>query len=128
VTLHSGNVIYGADIILMAAGRVPNTKDLCVDCEWAPNTEKLHLECCGVEVTPRKYITVDEYQNTNVKHIYALGDVCGQVELTPMAIAAGRRLADRLYSGKPEDSIAKVSYDFVPTVVFSHPVSELSAS
>jgi glutathione reductase (NADPH) len=40
-------------------------------------------------------IVVDEYQNTSVKGIYALGDVCGQVELTPMAIAAGRRLADR---------------------------------
>lgn len=121
VSLHSGDVIYGADIVLMAAGRVPNTEDLCADCEWAPNTEKLHLESCGVEVTSRKYIVVDEFQNTNVKNIYALGDVCGQVELTPMAIAAGRRLADRLFSRKPEDEIAKVSYELVPTVVFSHP-------
>lgn len=121
VTLHSGDVIYGAEVVLMAAGRVPNTEDLCTDCEWAPNTEKLHLESCGVEITPRKYIVVDEYQNTNVKNIYALGDVCGEVELTPMAIAAGRRLADRLFSGKPEDKIAKVSYEYVPTVVFSHP-------
>ena len=126
VTLHSGDTIYGADIVLMAAGRVPNTKDLCTDCEWAPNTEKLHLECCGVEVTPRKYIVVDAYQNTTQKNIYALGDVCGIVELTPMAIAAGRRLADRLFSGKPEDAIAKVSYEFVPTVVFSHPVSHIA--
>lgn len=121
VTLHSGDSIYGVDVVLMAAGRVPNTKDLCSDCEWAPNTEKLHLDNCGVEVTPRHYIVVDEYQNTNVKNIYALGDVCGQVELTPMAIAAGRKLADRLFSEKPEDKIAKVSYDLVPTVVFSHP-------
>ncbi|KAL7521324.1 hypothetical protein ACHAWX_005998 [Stephanocyclus meneghinianus] len=121
VTLHSGDVIYGADIVLMAAGRVPNTEDLCVDCEWAPNTEELHLECCGVKATSRKYIIVDSYQNTNVENIYALGDVCGTVELTPMAIAAGRRLADRLFSGKVEHQEAKVSYEMVPTVVFSHP-------
>jgi glutathione reductase (NADPH) len=123
VTLHSGDVIYGADVVLMAAGRVPNTEDLCSECEWAPNTEMLHLECCGVKVTSRKYIIADEYQNTNVENIYALGDVCGKVELTPMAIAAGRRLADRLFSGKEEHKEAKVSYECVPTVVFSHPVS-----
>eukprot|EP00970_Alexandrium_tamarense_P006807 scaffold1195_cov200-Alexandrium_tamarense.AAC.4 len=121
VTLHSGDVIYGADVVLMAAGRVPNTEDLCSECEWAPNTEMLHLECCGVKVTSRKYIIADEYQNTNVENIYALGDVCGKVELTPMAIAAGRRLADRLFSGKEEHKEAKVSYECVPTVVFSHP-------
>eukprot|EP00578_Thalassiosira_sp_NH16_P024291 CAMPEP_0181101270 /NCGR_PEP_ID=MMETSP1071-20121207/13658_1 /TAXON_ID=35127 /ORGANISM="Thalassiosira sp., Strain NH16" /LENGTH=518 /DNA_ID=CAMNT_0023184097 /DNA_START=136 /DNA_END=1692 /DNA_ORIENTATION=- len=122
VTLHSGDVIYGADVVIVAAGRVPNTQGLCTECDWiTPNTENLRLESCGVEVTPRKYVVVDEYQNTNVKNIFALGDVTGRVELTPMAIAAGRRLADRLFSGKPEDKIAKVSYDFVPTVVFSHP-------
>mmetsp|Transcript_27914 Transcript_27914/g.58953 ORF Transcript_27914/g.58953 Transcript_27914/m.58953 type:complete len:508 (+) Transcript_27914:186-1709(+) len=121
ITTHSGDFIYGADVVIMAAGRVPNTEDLCSECEWAPNTETLHLESCGVKVTPRKYIVVDEFQNTNVSNIYALGDVCGQVELTPMAIVAGRRLGDRLFSGKPDDKIAKASYDLVPTVVFSHP-------
>eukprot|EP00956_Cyclotella_meneghiniana_P039689 scaffold177176_cov62-Cyclotella_meneghiniana.AAC.1 len=49
VTLNSGDVIYGANVVLMAAGRVPNTEDLCVECEWAPNTEELHLESCGVK-------------------------------------------------------------------------------
>lgn len=49
-------------------------------------------------------------------------DVCGQVELTPMAIAAGRRLADRLFSNKVENQFMKASYELVPTVVFSHPV------
>lgn len=115
VTLHSGDTIYGADIVLMAAGREPNST------EWVANTEGLHLESTGVKVSPKKYIVVDEYQNTNVSNIFALGDVCGVVELTPMAIAAGRRLADRLYSGRPEDKVSKVSYDLVPTVVFSHP-------
>lgn len=82
VTLCNGDVIYGVDIVLMATGRVPNTERLCkndddaddcVDCQWAPNTEKLHLECCGVAVSPDKYILVDEYQNTNVPNIFALG-------------------------------------------------------
>ena len=65
---------------------------------------------------------MDEYQSTNVENIYALGDVCGRVELTPMAIAAGRMLADRLFSGKEERKESKVSYELIPTVVFSHPV------
>jgi hypothetical protein len=77
-------------------------------------------------VTSHKYIIVDEYQNTNVENIYALGDVCGRVELTPMAIAAGRRLADRLFSDKVEHKEAKVSYELVPTVVFSHPVRAIT--
>ena len=115
VFLQSGDVIYNADVVLMAAGRVPNTGD------WTPNTEALHLENCGVKIAPRKHIVVDEHQNTNVDNIYALGDVCGVVELTPMAIAAGRRLADRLFSGNPIHETAKVSYECVPTVVFSHP-------
>ena len=59
-------VFMEADVVLMAAGRVPNTKDLCVECEWAPNTEKLHLESCGVEITPRHYIVVDEFMVINI--------------------------------------------------------------
>lgn len=64
-------------------------------------SEYLNLESAGVElVTPKPpaknfYIKVDEYQQTSTKGVYALGDVCGRVELTPTAIAAGRRLADR---------------------------------
>lgn len=61
---------------------------------------------------------MDDYQNTSNPSIFALGDVTGRVELTPMAIAAGRRLADRLFGNMPD---AKADYDNVPTVVFSHP-------
>jgi glutathione reductase (NADPH) len=105
VTMVNGDVIYGADTVLMAAGRVPNT-------------ESLNLTKVGVTTSRKGYIEVDDYQNTSNPNIFALGDVCGEVELTPMAIAAGRRLADRLFNGKTE---AKVSYQHVPTVVFSHP-------
>ena len=61
----------------------------------------------------KPYIDVDEFQNTKIEGVYALGDVCGPVELTPTAIAAGRRLADRLFGNLPE---SKADYDFVPTV------------
>ncbi|GKY92967.1 hypothetical protein MPSEU_000265300 [Mayamaea pseudoterrestris] len=117
VTCKNGKVIEGADVVLMAPGRLPNLDGNygCIPC-----VKGLHLEAVGVKQHEEsEAILVDEYQNTNVDNILALGDVCGKVELTPMAIAAGRRLADRLFGGITE---AKASYDLVPTVVFSHPV------
>ena len=89
---------------------------------WAvgrrPNTAQLGLEAAGVNVTPNGIIPVDAYENTNVPGIYAIGDVTGKVPLTPVAIAAGRKLAERLFNNKPD---SKVDYDNVPSVVFSHP-------
>ena len=105
--LQNGDEISEVDTVIMAAGR-------------APLVEPLNLSGAGVNQKDGGYIMVNEYSETSVKGIYALGDVCGHVELTPMAIAAGRRLADRLFGG-PEWKNAKVSYDNVPTVVFSHP-------
>lgn len=106
VQLVNGSSISGAGVVLMAPGRLPNT-------------ETLNLDKVGVDLVPgKKYIKVDDYQNTSSPQIYALGDVCGAVELTPMAIAAGRRLADRIFGGIAN---SKVSYELVPTVVFSHP-------
>jgi pyruvate/2-oxoglutarate dehydrogenase complex dihydrolipoamide dehydrogenase (E3) component len=63
-------------------------------------------------------IPVDDYQNTNIHGIYAIGDVTGKVALTPVAIAAGRRLAERLFDGQSDN---RVDYDNIPSVVFSHP-------
>jgi glutathione reductase (NADPH) len=118
VTFLNGDVIYGVDVVLMATGRETNVEglNLCLDMEH--NTEGMQLENVGVKLGRRKEIIVDDYCNTSVDSIKALGDVIGHVELTPMAIAAGRRLADRLFGGIPD---AKVSYENVPTVVFSHP-------
>jgi glutathione reductase (NADPH) len=93
VTLVNGEVIEGANVVIMAPGRLPNT-------------EGLNLEGVGVELNAKGFIQVDEYQNTSADNIFALGDVCGRVELTPMAIAAGRRLSDRLFGGMKD---AKVS-------------------
>ena len=82
------------------------------------NTDGLGLEATGVVVNERGDIPVDAWQNTNVSGIYALGDITGQIPLTPVAIAAGRRLSDRLFGGMTE---RKLDYENVPTVVFSHP-------
>ena len=82
------------------------------------NVHQLNLEAAGVELTERGFIQVDEYQNTTTAGIYALGDVCGEKELTPVAIKAGRTLAERLFNGKTD---AKMDYELIPTVVFSHP-------
>ena len=82
------------------------------------NVHQLNLEAAGVELTERGFIQVDEYQNTTTPGIYALGDVSGEKELTPVAIKAGRTLAERLFNGKTD---AKMDYELIPTVVFSHP-------
>jgi glutathione reductase (NADPH) len=64
------------------------------------------------------YVVTDDYQNTNLAGVYAIGDITGRVELTPVAIAAGRRLADRLFGGQVE---RRLHYENIPTVVFTHP-------
>lgn len=89
---------------------------------WAigrkPNIDQLNLEAAGVELTSDGYIAVNEYQETNVDGIYALGDVTGKIELTPVAIKTGRLLSERLFNGKTN---AKMDFTMVPTVIFSHP-------
>ncbi|MFA5488380.1 MAG: FAD-dependent oxidoreductase, partial [Candidimonas sp.] len=72
----------------------------------------------GVAVDKRGYVVADEYQNTSVPGIYAVGDITGRVELTPVAVAAGRRLSERLFNDKPDEHL---DYENIPSVVFSHP-------
>ncbi|KAK0268649.1 Glutathione reductase [Friedmanniomyces endolithicus] len=90
---------------------------------WAigrtPELEKLNLGVTNVAQNAQGHIKTDDYQNTNVENIFALGDVCDRgYELTPVAIAAGRRLADRLFGGQAD---AHLDYNLIPSVVFSHP-------
>jgi glutathione reductase (NADPH) len=91
---------------------------------WAigrsPEVEGLGLEKAGVKQDDKGRIIADEYQNTNVENIYSLGDVVGKVELTPVAIAAGRKLSDRLF-GPEKFKASKLDYNLIPSVVFSHP-------
>ncbi len=89
---------------------------------WAigrePATPELNLHNAGVLLDPSGFVPTDAWQCTNVGHIFAIGDVTGRVPLTPVAIAAGRRLSDRLFGGHDDRLL---DYDCVPTVVFSHP-------
>lgn len=90
---------------------------------WAigrePVVDGLGLDGVGVRQDAEGHVITDEYQETGVPGLYAIGDVTGRAALTPVAIAAGRRLADRLFGGQPH---SRLDYSLIPTVVFSHPV------
>ena len=108
----SGVVVIGAcgrsveaDVVIWAIGREPNSAGF-------------GLEALGVALDGGGHVVVDEFQNTNVPNVYAVGDVTANAALTPVAIAAGRMLAERLFGGRPE---ARLDYRDVPSVVFSHP-------
>lgn len=105
VCLQTGQRMTGFDVVVWATGQRANTRELALD-------------RAGVALDEQGFVAVDDYQNTNVPGIYAVGDVTPRLALTPVAIAAGRRLADRLFGGQPE---ARLDYTNIPTVVFSHP-------
>ena len=107
ILVHSSNGDTAAafDTVIWAVGR-------------RPNTSGLKLEAAGIEVLPNGVILVDDFENTNVPGIYAIGDVTGKMPLTPVAIAAGRKLAERLFANKEN---SKVDYDNIPSAIFSHP-------
>ena len=101
-----------------------NGETITVDCLiWAigraANTSGFGLEKTGVKLTEKGTIYSDEFENTSVPGIYALGDVTGKLDLTPVAVKAGRQLSERLFNNKAD---AKLDYTDVATVVFSHPV------
>jgi len=104
VHLGSGQRVDAQDVVIWAAGRDPVTDFI------DPALDLRHDE--------RGYIAVDEYQQTSAASVFAIGDVTGRATLTPVAIAAGRRLADRLWGGMKD---RKLSYDNIPTVMFGHP-------
>lgn len=106
ITLVTGQVVE-VDTLIWAIGR-------------KPNTDNLGLQEVGVATDARGNIVVDKYQNANVPGIYAVGDVQGKAQLTPVALAAGRRLANRLFGG-PRFADDHLDYENIPTAVFSHP-------
>jgi glutathione reductase (NADPH) len=89
---------------------------------WAigrrPNTDGMKLDVINLQLTDKGFIHTDIYQNTNIENIFSIGDITGRAPLTPVAIAAGRRLADRLYNNQPDRYL---DYKMIATVVFSHP-------
>ena len=100
-----GRRFGGFDVVLWAIGR-------------EPNVGTLGLERAGVAQDRLGFIATDPFQDTNVAGIHAIGDVTGRAALTPVAIAAGRRLSDRLFGGRHE---RRLDYSMIPTVVFTHP-------
>lgn len=100
-----GRSLGGFDTVIWAVGRVPNLQGL-------------DPSAAGVTLGPGGTIPVDAYQDTNIPGVHAIGDVTGRKALTPVAIAAGRQLADRLFAGRGD---ARVDYENIPSVVFAHP-------
>jgi len=100
-----GHAMDGYDTLIWAIGR-------------ESQVDGLNLDAAGLSTNDAGFIPVDQFQNSDISGIYAIGDVTGQAALTPVAIAAGRRLADRLFGGKLD---AKLDHSNIPSVVFSHP-------
>ncbi|AHE98899.1 glutathione-disulfide reductase [Thioalkalivibrio paradoxus] len=106
VQIADGSELGPFERVLWAVGRSPKTRDI-------------GLESTGVKLRPNGTVPVDEWQQTNVPGVFALGDIVGKGPLTPVAIAAGRRLADRWFA--PERNPVPVDYSQIPTVTFTHP-------
>jgi glutathione reductase (NADPH) len=100
-----GRILGPFDTILWAIGRTPATHDLGLQ------ALAVALDCDG-------HVITDEYQQTSLPNLCAIGDVTPRAGLTPVAIAAGRRLSDRLFGGQVG---RKLDYDNIASVVFSHP-------
>jgi glutathione reductase (NADPH) len=104
VRLDNGELIADQDVVIWCTGREPLTGFMNA--------------AAGVKLDARGFVLVDEFQQTSAPSVLAIGDVTGRVTLTPVAIAAGRRLADRIWGGKAG---RKLNYDNIPTVLFGHP-------
>lgn len=104
VHFENGKSLEG-DFILFAGGR-------------APNVDNIQLDKTDVKLSPEGFVVVDKFQNTTAEGIYAVGDILGKVDLTPVAIAAGRRLSERLFNNQPNNFL---DYETIATVVFTHP-------
>ncbi len=125
-TLHTNSipqsVVKNADDSLTL--NLENGESVTVDCLiWAigrsPATGNIGLENTDVKLDSKGYVITDAQQNTTLKGIYCVGDImAGGVELTPVAVKAGRLLSERLFNGMSD---AKMDYSQIPTVVFSHP-------
>ncbi|HEX8758174.1 MAG TPA: glutathione-disulfide reductase [Steroidobacteraceae bacterium] len=105
ISLRDDRRLEPFDCVLWAIGR-------------APAVEELGLERAGVQLDAYGFIMTDKYQSTSAAGVYAIGDITGQAPLTPVAIAAGRRLSDRLFGGQGDRHL---DYHNIPTVIFGHP-------
>lgn len=98
-------LVSSIDTLIFAIGRTPQT-------------QHLNLEAAQVKTDKHGFIPTDKWETTNIPHIFAVGDITGKKLLTPVAVAAGRQLARRLFGGQKD---AYLDYENIPTVIFSHP-------
>ncbi len=103
VDLNNGDTIY-TDLVMYATGR-------------NPNSQNLGLEKTGVEVNRKGAIVVDEFSQTSIPSIYAIGDVTDRVNLTPVAIREGMAFVQTVFHDNP----TSVDYENIATAVFSEP-------
>jgi glutathione reductase (NADPH) len=92
------------DAVLFATGRTPNTEDL-------------GLQEAGVTVGRRGQVVVDDYSQTNIPSVYAIGDVTNRVQLTPVAIREGMAFVETVFKGNP----TKPDHDLIPSAIFTQP-------
>lgn len=103
--------------ISLSTGESIATEKLIWTIGREPRIAGLDLQKAGIQTKPSGHIVVDDNEATTATGVYAVGDVTGKKDLTPVAIAAGRRLADRLFAG----GTRLMNYEAIPSVVFSHP-------
>lgn len=125
LNLHAHSVVVKVEKLDSGQLKVSYENGVSVEVDkiiWAigrrPNVEKLGLENTRVELDEKNNVKVDKFQQTTQEGIYAVGDMIGKIDLTPVAIAAGRRLSERLFNGKVGEFL---DYTNVPTVIFTHP-------
>ena len=106
LTIHLTNgEVLEADCLIWAIGREPSTDTIAIE-----NTD--------VELAANGTVKVDKYQNTTAKNIYAVGDITGEAELTPVAVKAGRLLSERLFNGQDD---AHMDYPPIGTIGLTEP-------
>ena len=103
VTVEDGRRVVGSHVLLAVGSEA--------------NTERLGLDTAGIEVDDRGFVVVDEYQRTSVPHIYAAGDVTGQMHLSSVATMQGRKIAGHLMG----DQVKPLDYSKVSQAIFSEP-------
>ena len=103
-----GGSIVMADAVLYATGRVPNVNGL-------------GLDTLGVVQGPLGEVVVNAQYQTNVPHIYAVGDLTSRVQLTPVALGEAMVVVDQLFGPAAGKAARDMSYEFIPTAVFTHP-------
>ena len=123
ISIHTGVIVQKIEaegdqrVVTCSRGEVDRFDQVIYATGRVPNTEGLGLEAAGVKLGPRGEVVVDEWSQTNIPSIYAVGDVTDRIQLTPVAIREGHAFADTVFGAKPR----KVDHELVASAVFTQP-------